>query len=102
MKLYCLLSLILFAQIVEARASWSKLTKDDLENIYVTLKNNHPGYVDENNSYFREWMEAGYLEAKKEAGEAKSLRDLSSVLKKYIAGFADSHLNLSRIIHRIT
>lgn len=74
---------------------WPALARTDLDFIYRTLQENHPGAIDAQNPYFKKWMEQGIVQAHAGAQQAASLGDVKHVLKRYIAGFADGHLDLS-------
>lgn len=74
---------------------WPALARTDLDFIYRNLQHNHPGAIDAQNPYFRQWMERGIVEARAGAEQAASLGEVKHVLKRYIAGFADGHLDLS-------
>ncbi len=73
---------------------WAQIALADLEDIYQNVKENHPGAVDEENGYFRTWLEKGYTEGRKRAAKANSLQDVFNTLTYYVAGFADGHFSL--------
>lgn len=79
---------------VAAEGLWSDIALNDLQNIYQTAKSDHPGFVDEQNPEFRQWLEKGYQQALVDARQANSLQDVMTVLKTYVAGFADGHFGL--------
>jgi hypothetical protein len=73
---------------------WPQVARTDLDFVHQTLKDNHPGAIDRQNPYFKEWMERGYAEASAKAGQAASLEEAARILKRYAAGFADIHLQI--------
>ncbi|HEY5800012.1 MAG TPA: hypothetical protein VIT92_07315, partial [Burkholderiaceae bacterium] len=75
-------------------AAWQQIAKTDLDFVYQTLKDNHPGAIDKDNPYFRRWMDTGYAQAAARAAKAASLSDVVQLLGAYGAGFADGHLSL--------
>jgi len=92
---YLILSALYF---IDAKAEdnniWVDIAKQDLVYIYETVKYNHPGYVDQENNYFKIWLEQGYEKGLKSAQEVASLSDVMNLLKTYVAGFADGHFGL--------
>ena len=73
---------------------WSTVAQQDLAHIYQTVKQNHPGYLDKENPYFKDWLEQGYVKGQQAATTADSLEDVMSILKTYVAGFADGHFSI--------
>ena len=73
---------------------WTDVARTDLDFVYRTLKDNHPGAIDRQNPYFLAWMEQGYLAASASAKQAASLSDAKRVLARYAAGFGDAHLQI--------
>lgn len=84
-----------FSAISAAQSPWQGLIEGDINSIYQTLKDNHPGYLDEENPYFKRWLEKGYQEALRAAKNANSLKDAMTIIKAYSAGFADGHFYLT-------
>jgi hypothetical protein len=80
---------------VKSDSVWSKLIEEDINHIYSNVKKNHPGFVDIENEYFKKWLERGYQEALVESKKAESLNDAMTILKTFVAGFADGHFYLS-------
>lgn len=74
---------------------WTELAITDLKQIYQTVKADHPGAVDDQNPYFKAWLEQGYREGITRAKHAESLQDTLNTLRYYVAGFADGHFGLS-------
>lgn len=66
----------------------------DLAHIYTNVKANHPGYVDKQNPEFMEWLEEGYRLGLEAIETVQTERDHISVVKTYVAGFADGHFTL--------
>lgn len=91
--LIALISLISFQG--QAESVWSKLIETDLNHIYSTVKENHPGYVDSENIYFKKWFEQGYEQALIETKKAQTLNHAMTILKTFVAGFADGHFYLN-------
>jgi hypothetical protein len=89
------LALLAPVQAQEAPNHWPAVARTDLDFIYRNLQQNHPGAIDRQNPYFRQRMEEGIVAAREGADKAASLGDVKHVLKRYIAGFADGHLDLS-------
>mgnify|MGYP005814200567 CR=1 FL=1 len=87
----CLYLVCAKAQVNE---SWANIAKKDLDYIYQAAKNNHPGYVDKENTYFKNWLEEGYKQGLENSEEASSLMDVMNTLRTYIAGFADGHFGM--------
>lgn len=74
---------------------WPSVARTDLDFMYHTLRDNHPGAIDQRNPYFKEWLEKGYAAAGASAQKAASLADAKRVLARYAAGFGDMHLQVS-------
>lgn len=74
---------------------WPDIARTDLDFVYQTLKDNHPGALDKQNPYFTEWLEKGYSAASAGAKGAASIGDAKRVLARYAAGFGDMHLQVS-------
>ena len=87
---FCFVSFQAFSQSV-----WQKVIEGDIKHIYTTVKDNHPGYLDTENAYFREWHELGYQQALAQAETAHSLNDAMTVISTYVAGFGDGHFFLN-------
>lgn len=79
----------------ESGNPWQQLTRSDLEFIHETIARHHPGPVDEFNPAFREWFEDGYRQALARIPEVKGFGAYQHVLRFYVQGFADEHLNLN-------
>lgn len=73
---------------------WPQMAQTDLDFVYRTLQENHPGALDKENPYFKDWMERGYAAASASARQARSLADEKRLLSRYMAGFADGHLQI--------
>ena len=42
---------------------WPALARADLDFVYQTLRDDHPGAIDQENGAFRAWMDKGYAQA---------------------------------------
>ncbi|UCX03644.1 S41 family peptidase [Shewanella glacialimarina] len=73
---------------------WAQIAKTDLTYIYQTVKDNHPGAIDDQNPYFSHWLEQGYREGLARAEKATSLQDVTNSLSYFVAGFADGHFSI--------
>ena len=73
---------------------WSTSAKKDLDLIYKTILENHPGPKDKENPHFMDWFQGGYKESKERACCARSFADYKTVLQYYVTGFRDIHLSL--------
>lgn len=73
---------------------WPDVAKTDLDFVYQTLKDNHPGAIDQQNPYFKAWLEKGYAVASASALNAASISDAKRALTRYAAGFGDAHLQI--------
>lgn len=74
---------------------WAALAQADIDFVYQSIRDNHPGAIDSENAYFRQWMEDGYRSARADAARARSYADMRRLLQRYFAGFADGHLWLT-------
>jgi hypothetical protein len=84
---------ILIAATAQAQANpWPQMAKSDLDFVYKTLQENHPGAIDKENPAFKQWLERGYAAASASSANAASLPDMKRLLSRYLAGFADGHL----------
>jgi len=75
-------------------APWSEVAVDDLHFIRATLRENHPGPLDERNPWYRDWYEAGFADAVALAGQADSFAGYYFALRYYAAGFQDGHMGV--------
>lgn len=83
----------LIATTAQAQANpWPQMARSDLDFVYKTLQENHPGAIDKENPAFKEWLERGYAAASASSASAASLPDMKRILSRYLAGFADGHL----------
>jgi len=71
---------------------WVSLTLLDLQGIHDTLRDNHPGPVDPENSRYRIWLEEGLKQSSARAQSVRSYSDYNRVLLFYTNGFQDGHL----------
>lgn len=74
---------------------WQQMARTDLEFIHQSIERHHPGPVDEFNPAFRSWFVDGYHRALARIPEVKGFGAYQHVLRLYVQGFADEHLNLN-------
>jgi hypothetical protein len=80
-----------FPQGAETRP-WSQVAIDDLHFIRAVLRENHPGPVDTENAWFRDWFETGFTAAIELAARAESYAGYYFSLQYFLNGFQDGHL----------
>lgn len=80
---------------------WMLMTQKDIEAVYNTLKENHPGYL-EKHSDFKKCLTRGYQEALKHAQTADTYEKYLFTLYRYISSFQDSHLNTWPVLTKQT
>ncbi len=90
-----LLALLLAPAVTLAAGPWPAVAREDLAFVQASLRDNHPGAIDEENPDFRVWLDQGYRQALDLAGRAESLEDAVAAVRFYIAGFADGHTSFS-------
>lgn len=73
-------------------ADWSSRAVQDLEFIRTTLADNHPGPVDSENPWFRDWYDRGYQEALGLARRAADYAGYYFAIQFFLHGFQDGHL----------
>ena len=71
---------------------WRILAAHDLNYAYNTLRDNHPGVVDQANQQFRRWLEKGYQQGLANLNSVDSFAGLRFLLQRYGSGFLDGHL----------
>lgn len=88
--------LALAASAVAAKTSWRKVTETDLHFIHDTLREAHPGYIDQSaaGEAFRAWLETGLGDSLKLAQRVRSPGEFEAVLRFYGSGFRDGHLGV--------
>jgi hypothetical protein len=74
---------------------WQQMTRADLEFIHQAIALHHPGPVDDLNPAFRTWFEDGYQQALERIPDVKGFGAYQHVLRLYVQGFADEHLNVN-------
>jgi hypothetical protein len=79
----------------ETAVAWSQAAAGDLHAIYRILAEHHPGPLDDRNPQFGRWHDAGLRVALEEARQVGTYEGYYFVLRRYIAGFRDNHLNVS-------
>jgi Peptidase family S41 len=73
-------------------ADWQALAKADLDAVYRTIKDVHPGSIDELNPTFNDWVESGYREALALIPRVRSYDEMLDAIRTYVTGFRDGHL----------
>lgn len=74
---------------------WSQAAVQDLTAMHDIIQANHPGPVDPLNPEFNDWLNGGEHALMPLARAARSEHDYQLVLRDYINGFADGHLNIA-------
>jgi hypothetical protein len=78
-----------------APVDWSHAAVQDLTAIHDILQANHPGPVDPANPAFTTWLNTGEAALLPRAQTANTEHDYQSVLRDYVNGFADGHVNIA-------
>jgi len=73
---------------------WAEVLRNDLAFIAQQARENHPGWVDEQNPRFREWLEAGLVKAMEGIADVDSEEAVRRRIMEYMAGFADGHFGV--------
>ncbi|HCU00400.1 TPA: hypothetical protein DIC20_01700 [Candidatus Dependentiae bacterium] len=73
---------------------WSKLTKVDLASSYEILSKQTAFAIDRENTTYSEWLKQGFLQALHLSDDVKSAIDYQYVMRYYISGFQDTHINI--------
>lgn len=89
-----LLTLPLIGQAQAPSSPWPSITLLDLQGIHDTLRDNHPGPVDPENSRYAKWLEEGLRRATEQAKSVRSYSEYTRVLRYYANGFQDGHLGV--------
>lgn len=71
---------------------WAEVTIDDLHFIRGSLRENHPGPLDDANPAFRDWYVRGFEAAVERAGRVDSYEGYFFTIQNYMTGFQDNHL----------
>jgi hypothetical protein len=79
----------------EAEPAWRQMARADLAFVRDTIAQHHPGPVDADNPAFSAWFEEGYRQALGRVDEVRGFGAYQHVLRFYVQGFADEHLNLN-------
>ncbi len=77
----------------EEETDWRTLAIRDLKDANRILSQEHPGPVDKENPFFRDWMLRGTQESMKLIERVENEFGYRYALLYYIKGFQDSHLN---------
>lgn len=78
--------------IIANETPWQLYARQDIEYIFTTLKENHPGWVDQENPSFKTWCIAGHKPALEEATNVDSNITYNACIQKYCNGFQDPHI----------
>lgn len=79
----------------EAEPAWRQMARADLAFVRDTIAQHHPGPVDADNPAFSAWFEEGYRQALGRVDDVRGFGAYQHVLRFYVQGFADEHLNLN-------
>ncbi len=79
---------------INTNTSWKHTFKKDLQAVYDTLTENHPGFYDDQNPAFKEWLTNGYQQALNKLEHISSFADYVYALKFFVQGFKDNHLSI--------
>jgi hypothetical protein len=71
---------------------WAVAARMDIDSIYSTLRDNHPGPVDTSNPKFSQWLIEGRSLAVKQAATATHAADYWRAVRLYTNGFRDGHI----------
>lgn len=83
------------APAVEAQKPWAAMAAWDLQGIHDLLAANHPGPVDPQNGFYRDWLSKGLALANARARSAATYADYQRALRFYLNGFRDGHISNS-------
>lgn len=75
--------------------AWPTTARADLAFIDKTLRDNHPGSIDEQNPAFGQWLERGREQALASADALTSQAGYQQWVERYLEGFADAGLTVS-------
>lgn len=75
---------------------WQEKTEQELREIYVILKENHPGAIDTSSESlgFKKWLEEEVKTTLSQAKKISSYAEYKFLLRWYVNGFQDNHLSL--------
>ena len=76
------------------------MLRADVEAMHQVLLENHPGAVDRENEFFRNWLEKGYEQALVRARTCRSFEGYRFAFQAYAHGFKDGHLWIQELIQR--
>jgi hypothetical protein len=74
---------------------WSGAATEDLVAIHDIIQANHPGAADAQNPAFTGWLDGGERQLLPAARRAATAHDYQLVLRDYVNGFADGHVNIA-------
>lgn len=72
---------------------WSELAIQDLKKVQGLVEENHPGPLDNQNTWFSAWFKKGYSESLALAKRSDSYQGYYYSLKHFVNGFKDGHLH---------
>lgn len=74
-----------------SQAAWRTLAVADVDALYTSVRDLHPGYRDPETPDFEERVSAAYRKAQVEANEAKTYLDWRSATVGFMQSFRDGH-----------
>ncbi|AFU98729.1 S41 family peptidase [Simiduia agarivorans] len=80
---------------------WQSVLKQDLDAAYAYIKAGHPGYIDEQNPQFPDLLAHQYSRAGMLIPQVVDYDTYLGVMRYFLNGFRDAHLNISDDIRRI-
>lgn len=89
------LSFGLLVVFVQKNNSWKNIFQKDLKAIYDILSENHPGFYNDQNPKFKEWLNTGYQHALSKSDAISSFADYIYALSFFVNGFKDNHLRIN-------
>ena len=92
----CALALALGGCAALPAGDWPARAERELEAVRQTLAEAHPGPIDDLNPAFREWFEAGYLEARALLPRVDGADAMRALVRRYTSGFRDVHVRCQR------
>jgi hypothetical protein len=74
---------------------WRAAAAQDLAAVHDLLRENSPAMLTARDSaHFRQWLEAGYAQAKADLAKVTDARGYAFLLRGYATGFRDSHISV--------
>src|SRR5690348_2838318 len=91
---------LVMAAMVAVEGPWALLLRNDVEVMHQTLLESHPGPVDNQNGWFKEWLEKGYRQALDRVSRCDSFEGYRFGLEAFAHGFQDGHLGVHLYVQR--